>query len=319
MTMVLVAAGFALFAWWASTGLILMLDRLPRWTFAWTMAGATALTALAVWGLAWSAQQTSVAAALCAFACALVVWGWTEVSFLTGWITGPRTTASPPGTRGLARLRHAIAAIIWHELAILAGFLVVLAVTWGGENQTATATYAVLWIMRLSAKINIFLGVPNHADGFLPEHLAYLKSWFTRRAMNPFFPVSVSAALVVLALVAAPVFAPETGAFEGASRALVATLLALAIVEHWFLVLPFESIALWRLPSGEPRAGESSRDALPPSLPAPPPGTVPTPLAAVLPAPLREPVPDSARDPRAPRRPVPRVEDTPSAFSLWRR
>ncbi|WP_372426560.1 putative photosynthetic complex assembly protein PuhE [Salinarimonas chemoclinalis] len=315
MTMILAAAGFALFAWWASTGLILMLDRLPRWTFAWTMAGATTLTTLALWGLAWSASVTSVASALCAFACALVVWGWTEVSFLTGWITGPRTTASPPGTRGLTRLRHAIAAIIWHELAILAGFLVVLAVSWGGENQTATATYAVLWVMRLSAKINIFLGVPNHADGFLPEHLAYLKSWFTKRAMNPFFPVSVSAALVALALLAAPVFAPETSAFEAASRALVATLLALAVLEHWFLVLPFESIALWRLPSGERPPGEAGRDTRPPGLPAP----VPAPLPASVPAPSREPLPDLARDPRAPRRPVPRIEDTPSAFSLWRR
>ncbi|MGJ3264672.1 MAG: putative photosynthetic complex assembly protein PuhE [Salinarimonas sp.] len=299
MTMVLAAAGFALFAWWASTGLILMLDRLPRWTFPWTMAGATLLTGLALGGLAWSADVTSVAAALCAFACALVVWGWTEVSFLTGWITGPRTTASPPGTRGLTRLRHAIEAIIWHELAILAGFIVVLAISWGGENQTAIATYAVLWVMRLSAKINIFLGVPNHADGFLPEHLAYLKSWFTRRAMNAFFPVSVSAALVVLTLVAVPVLSPETGAFEAASRSLVATLLALAILEHWFLVLPFESIALWRLPSGDAPSGEPTSE----------------PVRDTLRDPAREPV----RDALAPRRRAARIDDTPSAFSLWRR
>lgn len=295
MTMVLAAAGFALFAWWASTGLILVLDRLPRWTFPWTMAGATLLTALALMGLSWSAGETTIAAALCAFACALVVWGWTEVSFLTGWITGPRTTASPPGTRGLTRLRHAIAAIIWHELAILAGFLVVLAVSWGGENQTATMSYAVLWVMRLSAKINIFLGVPNHADGFLPDHLAYLKSWFTKKPMNVFFPVSVSAALVATVLVAQPAFSGSAGAFEAASAALVATLLALAVLEHWFLVLPFESITLWRLPAGEGPGAPVARDA------------------------ARDGAREPAREPLPAVRPAPKLDNDNAAYSLGRR
>ncbi|WP_349371351.1 putative photosynthetic complex assembly protein PuhE [Salinarimonas sp.] len=297
MTMVLAAAGFALFAWWASTGLILVLDRLPRWTFPWTMGGATLLTVLALLGLSWSAGETTIAAALCAFACALVVWGWTEVSFLTGWITGPRTTASPPGTRGLTRLRHAIAAIIWHELAILAGFLVVLAVSWGGENQTATMSYAVLWVMRLSAKINIFLGVPNHADGFLPDHLAYLKSWFTKKPMNVFFPVSVSAALVATVLVAEPAFSASATAFEAASAALVATLLALAVLEHWFLVLPFESIALWRLPAGEGPRAPSARDA------------------------ARDGAREPAREPLAAVRPAPtsKIDNDNAAYSLGRR
>jgi putative photosynthetic complex assembly protein 2 len=291
MTMVLAAAGFALFAWWASTGLILALDRLPRWTFPWTMAGATLLTGFALAGLAWSSGATSVAAAWCAFACALVVWGWTEVSFLTGWITGPRTEASPPGTRGLERLGHAVSAIIYHELAILAGFLVVLAVCWGGENQTATMTYGVLWAMRLSAKINIFLGVPNHAEGFLPDHLAYLKSWFTRKPMNLFFPVSVSAAIVALVLVAQPAVSAQASAFEAASATLVATLLALAVLEHWFLVLPFESITLWRIGAGGSAASRTRSE--PPREPQ----HAPAPVA----------------------RPAPAIDEDKHAYSLWRR
>lgn len=283
MTMVLAAAGFALFAWWASTGLILALDRLPRWTFVWTMVGATLLTALALAGLAWSAQETTIASALCAFACALVVWGWTEVSFLTGWITGPRTTASPPGTRGLERLGHAIGAIIWHEIAILVGFLVLLLVVRDAPNQVALWTYGVLWAMRLSAKLNIFLGVPNHAESFLPDHLRYLTSWFTKKPMNFFFPVSVSAALVVLAVVAQPAFAADATPFEAAAAALVATLLALGVLEHWFLVLPFDSLALWR------------------------PAFLRRPRPAPVAAAADTPAPGRARD------------DTHPAYSLWRR
>jgi putative photosynthetic complex assembly protein 2 len=58
--------------------------------------------------------------AYCAFTCALLVWGWHELSFLTGWITGPRRAPARPA-RGLARFVQAVQAILWHELAILAG------------------------------------------------------------------------------------------------------------------------------------------------------------------------------------------------------
>ena len=36
-----------------------------------------------------------------------------------------------------------------------------VALTWGGANQVGTWTFLVLWVMRLSAKLNVFLGVPN--------------------------------------------------------------------------------------------------------------------------------------------------------------
>lgn len=282
MTTLLLCAGYALFVWWFATGLILFLDQLPRATHGRGTMAAAALSAAALVGLAWSAGETSIAASLCAFTCALVIWGFNELTFLTGAVTGPRKEASPPGTKPLVRTRHAIEAILWHELALLAGFALVLLLTWGGPNQTAAWTYGLLWVMRLSAKINIHLGVPNHAEEFLPPHLAYLKSWFTKKPMNPFFPVSVSAATVALALIASAALAPDATPHEQAAYGLVGALLALAILEHWFLVMPFQSIALWRF---------AARDT-----------------SAETPVPRREPDPAPAP-----------VETKPAAFSLWRR
>jgi putative photosynthetic complex assembly protein 2 len=41
-------------------------------------------------------------------------------------------------------------------------------------NQVGTGTFAVLWVMRISAKLNLFLGVRNLSEELLPPHLAYL-------------------------------------------------------------------------------------------------------------------------------------------------
>ena len=234
---------FAVFVWWFSTGLILLLDNLPRTTFCWSLVLSSALAGAALLGLAHTAGQTSVAGAYCAFTCALLVWGWHELTFLTGWLTGPRKVASPPGLTGWPRFSQAVAAILWHELGILAMGAAIAAITWNAPNQIGTWTFAVLWVMRTSAKLNLFLGVRNLSEEFLPPHLKYLQSFFRRRPMNALFPLSVTAATAVAAtMVAAALDAPPAAA---AGLMLVTTMLALAILEHWLLVLPLPSTALW--------------------------------------------------------------------------
>ncbi len=235
---------FAVFVWWFSTGLILLLDNLPRTTFRWSLVISTGLSLAALAGLAHTAGQTGVAGAYCAFTCALLVWGWHELSFLTGWITGPRKVASPPGTEGWPRFVQAVQAILWHELGIIAVGLVIVALTWRQPNQVGTWTFLVLWTMRTSAKLNLFFGVRNLSEEFLPPHLAYLESFFRRRPMNAFFPLSVTAATVVAALMVAA--ALDSHAVGAVGLMLATTMLALAILEHWLLVLPLEATALWR-------------------------------------------------------------------------
>ena len=76
--------------------------------------------AAACWGLLASAADPSAGGAYLAFTSALLVWGWVELSFLTGWLTGPRKTPLEPGSRGWPRFLAALGAVLWHELAILA-------------------------------------------------------------------------------------------------------------------------------------------------------------------------------------------------------
>ena len=258
MSSTALAALFAVFIWWFSTGIVLLLNGMQRRAYRWSLLISSVLGLTALYALAHTAQQSDTAAVYCAFTSALLVWGWHELSFLTGWITGPRTTAIAPSLNGWPRFVQALRAILWHELAILGVGLVIVAITWGAPNQVGTWTFLVLWAMRTSAKLNLFFGVRNLSEEFLPPHLAYLESFFRRRAMNLLFPFCVTAASGVLAVMV--LYANEAGtpATDVLGLTLVGTLLALAILEHWMLVLPMSTTALWRWAMGARRRAHAA-------------------------------------------------------------
>jgi putative photosynthetic complex assembly protein 2 len=255
---------YALFLWWFTTGLILYLDGLPRRTFRWSMLGASVLALAALWGLAQSASDDTPRGAYLAFTCGLLIWGWHETSFLMGLVTGPRREACPPGCTGWQHLGHAIQTILWHELAIAATGALIAWLSWGGANQIGLWTFLVLWVMRLSAKLNVYLGVPNLTEEFLPAHLLYLKSVMRRRPMNLFFPVSVTAATVAATHLIDLAVSADSHSYEAVAFTFVSTFLALAILEHWFLVLPLQDAALWRwaLRSRTPSPPDDQADKL---------------------------------------------------------
>lgn len=236
---------FTVFAWWFSTGVILYLDGLSPRTFRTSLCGASLLAVISVWGLAVTSQDPSLTGVYLAFSCGLAVWGWQEMAFLMGVVTGPRRVASSAEATGFHRFRDAVMVILHHELAILAGAVIVVAATWGGENVVGLWTYILLWVMRLSAKLNLFLGVPNLAEEFLPEHLAYLKGYFRRRPMNLLFPFSVTAGTIGTVLLFQAATAEGISSADAAGFAFLGTMLALAVLEHWFLVLPIPSVLLW--------------------------------------------------------------------------
>lgn len=257
---------YALFLWWFSTGLILYLDGLPRRTFRLSMLGASALAIAALYGLAQSAGDATPRGAYLAFTCGLLVWGWHEISFLMGIVTGPVRTACPADCTGWQRLWHAVQTILWHELAIAATGGLIAWLTWSGANQVGLWTFLVLWVMRLSAKLNVYLGVPNLTEEFLPAHLHYLKSVMRRRPMNLLFPASVTVATVAATHLIDLAVSAGDGSFEAVAFTFVSTFLALAILEHWFLVLPLQDAALWRWALRSRAAGPADEpaDTLPP-------------------------------------------------------
>ena len=236
---------FTLFVWWFSTGVILYLDGLPSRTFKWTLMGASLTLLLALAGLAQTRHDTSVFGAYAAFSCAVLVWAWQEVAFLLGFVTGPRRTPCPAGLAGWQRARHALQTVLHHEIALVVLAVLVVATTWDGSNATGLWTFMILWVMRQSAKLNIFLGVRNLNEGFLPTHLAYLHSYFRCQPMNALFPASVLLSTIGACLLWQAALAPGASAFHLVSFSLCASMLTLAVVEHWFMVLPLPSQALW--------------------------------------------------------------------------
>lgn len=245
MTEYLYPALFALFVWWASTVAIIYLDGLPKKTFKYSMIGATVIFAISLIGLQTSAQDASVTGAYLAFTWGLLAWGWQEMSFYMGYVTGSRKQPCPENCRGWPHFVHAVQTSLYHELAIIVAAVAVVWLTWGAPNQIGMWTFMVLWWMHQSAKLNVFLGVRNLNEEFLPEHLEFLKGFLNKKSMNLLFPFSVTISTVITALLVVAAMAEGTSAFERAGYTFLAVLMALAILEHWMLVLPMPTATLW--------------------------------------------------------------------------
>ena len=245
MSLYVFPALFALFVWWFSTGVIMYLDGLPRRTFKWSMVGATAVLAASLYGLYASRGDTTLGGAYAGFTCGLLAWGWQEISFYMGFVTGTRKQPCEEGCRGWRHFGHAIQTSLWHELAIIGAAIVVVALTWHAANQVGMWTFMVLWWMHQSAKLNVFLGVRNLNEEFLPEHLQFLRSFLTKKPMNLLFPVSITVSTVILVRLVDAAIAPGATRFEAAGFCFLSVLMALAVLEHWLLVLPLPAAALW--------------------------------------------------------------------------
>ncbi|MFM9827941.1 MAG: putative photosynthetic complex assembly protein PuhE [Sphingomonas sp.] len=236
---------FALLMWFAGTAAVVWLDSRARNTFrlSFTLAGVAAFGALAA--MAILARLPGATAAYASFTAAIVLWGWHEMGFLMGFVAGPSKAPCPPGLRGWARFRAATATVIHHEVALAVTALTLFAISWGQPNLAGPLAFLLLFVMRLSAKFNLFLGVPNLSDEVFPAHLAYLKSYFRKAPLNALFPFSLAFGLGVTlwAWLAAEQASSDGGAATGA---LLAALAFLGTVEHLFLVLPMRDAALWQ-------------------------------------------------------------------------
>ena len=76
MTDTLIALGFAIFIWWFSTGIVILLNRMSRTAVTLSLVISSALGIGALLGLSHTAQQTGITGAYCAFTCALLAWCW---------------------------------------------------------------------------------------------------------------------------------------------------------------------------------------------------------------------------------------------------
>lgn len=231
--------------WFVATGLIAWADNRERATFSRSlMVGSIAgITGLIVILLA--SLSTEVWAVYLAFIGALMVWGWHELSFLTGASAGPRRGPSDPSLTGVARFRQAAATVMHHEVALAVTALLLISLSWSVPNQIGATVFVLMFAMRLISKINLFVGVPNSTSEMLPEQLAYLKTYFGRNRMTVLLAASIAAIAAVTVWFAMLALAAPVGSAEMVGASLLTTLALLGVLEHLFLALPFRDGMLW--------------------------------------------------------------------------
>ena len=116
------AAIITLFLWWFSTGLILWRVRVadngqPSDHLNSVVIGLP-LVAVGSAAAYVSLPDLSVQGIYLAFFAALALWGWIELAFLSGVITGPNRTPCPAFASTANRFWRAVGTVAWHELAL---------------------------------------------------------------------------------------------------------------------------------------------------------------------------------------------------------
>ncbi len=249
------AAAYAIFFWWFSTGAILYVvsraEREGRDGYMSAVVMAVPVLFLGCVGVMVSLEDTGLKGAFVGFTSALLIWGWFEMAFLAGIITGPNSYPTPSETQGWERFVRAWGAIAYSEMALVFSAILITLLSLGASNQIAVWTFMVLFFARIFAKLNLYFGVPNINDEFLPRPVRHLTTHFRRAPMNAFFPISVTLLTFALACWIERAVAMPSGSGAETGFVLLAALTALALFEHWMMILPLPDAALWRwlLPS----------------------------------------------------------------------
>ena len=234
----------AVLIWWLGTAILLVLNRYGTRISRASLLGCFTLSGVAVAGIEVSQAVATQASAYVAFASAVLLWGCLELPHLLGVLTGPVREACPAELTGWRRFRRAVGVGLYHDLLIIVVGLVLWYTLLDKPNPVAAWTFVTLWLMRWSAKLNLFLGMPNLDFDLVPEHMRYLASYMAKRAMNPLFPLSIllGVAVIWLHLDGIALATP----FARTASLLLATLTLLAVLEHLLMVLPLRDSALWR-------------------------------------------------------------------------
>ena len=235
-----------LMLWFGSTALVLWLANRPRATYAVSLrlgalAGVGGLAAIAL-----TAGDDGRLAAYGSFLGGLMIWGWHELAFLTGAVAGPRREPPAEDVRGWRRFAQATATVIHHEVALALTAVLLLALTARSPNATGAEAFALLFALRLSAKLNIHHGVPNLSDELLPPHLGYLRGYMRRRAFGMPLAVTLIGVCVLVTWLGVRALDPAVAGGAATTASLLFALGLLGAIEHLFLALPFRDSALWR-------------------------------------------------------------------------
>lgn len=244
---------YALTVWWGATGLILFLTRRPASTYRVSLLGAAVVAIAGLSAVVLTSTRESVVGSLVGFTGALAVWGFVEMLFLMGVVVGWNAGPPPAVEQGWSRFKRASLAIAHHEALLVATLLALALLVGGAPNPVAFWTFALMWGMRLSTKLNIFLGVPNTAAELLPARISHLRAHFRTSRPSALFPISLAGAAIASLGVYVATVSPDVTPHAAAAGTLLLTFALLGLLEHLLLVAPFPTGALWGLHPATPK------------------------------------------------------------------
>lgn len=241
---VLLPALFTIFLWWFTTGLVMIVYGRSRRFIRLFFAGMTLAAAGALWSVWLTRSSTTTAAVYTALLCGVVLWGWQVASYYLDFVTGRQhAQARLPQTVG-QRFWAALDTSVYHELAIIAVFVVLLIGVWDSGNRWALYIYTALWLMHSSAKLNVFFGVRNFRIDFLPPHLHHLKALVGKSDSNWLLLFTVTVAPSVALVLYYRGITPGATADVTVGSVVLATMILLGVLEHVLLVLPVPQV-IW--------------------------------------------------------------------------
>jgi putative photosynthetic complex assembly protein 2 len=231
--------------WWASTGAVLWLARGLDRQMNVRLIIMTVLCGMGFAGVVISTAHHTQASVYLAFISAILIWGWVEFTLLSGMITGSTNEVCPEDISEFERFKLAFKTIEHHEYALVAMLIALAVLDSTSGSGMAIKTFALLWIMRLGAKLTIFSGAPELSTNMIPQRLSYMKSYFRHDRISVAFWLSLAGCTALLLTGLYALTNVQNDAVVQLQVTMLSTLVALAILEHIFMVLPIADSKLW--------------------------------------------------------------------------
>ena len=182
---------FTIFVWWFSTGAILYAIRRVDYSSKISHKAFTfCCLPLLIFGIISfliSLNSTTIFDIYLSFVSALLIWGWFEIAFLSGVITGKNKKICDNNIKGWERFNLAWKTINYSEFSLLFITFIMYLLVKDSLNNFGFLTFIILYLARVSAKINFFIGVPYINFEFFPKPISHMKSLFKIKSPSFFW------------------------------------------------------------------------------------------------------------------------------------
>ena len=246
-------------AWFATTASVLWLGWRRESDHPAILLALTVVAALGFAAMLAAGDLPPDTGAYVTFGGVLAAWSWVEFAFLAGVVTGTRREPCPADATGGLRFRLAFRTVNLHEYALVTLLAGAGLVSLATGRPDAILFMGTLWVMRVSAKLTLFDGAPRFSSDLLPQRLAHMTTYFRADRIGPVFWLSTAATTTVLVAGAIVLAAGLVPRDHHVAACLAWTLLALAAVEHWLMVLPVHDSKLWAWALPRVAPGETIR------------------------------------------------------------